>query len=139
MELRSIVHGQNGPPKHGVIGHCRGSANSLSAACAHERQLAVLPEDEAYLTLFDGARRVAAIVTARRAGFSCRRHHAEARGTPTSAAVRDSAHQRRARPLHLLLAQLTGQIFGLADRERYDGQRGILGATAGELAAVGNK
>ena len=73
MELRSIVHGQNGPPKHGVIGHCRGSANSLSAACAHERQLAVLPEEEAYLTLFDGARRVAATVTARRAGFSCRR------------------------------------------------------------------
>src|SRR5215469_2794927 len=43
------------------------------------------------------------------------------------------------KPLHLLLAQLVGQIFGLPDRQRNDGQSGILSATAGELTAVGDE
>jgi hypothetical protein len=41
--------------------------------------------------------------------------------------------------LHLLLTQLIGQVSGLPDRERHDGQRRVLGAAGRELTAVRDK
>src|SRR6476646_9349719 len=43
---------------------------------------------------------------------------------------------RRACVLHHVLAQLVGQVVGLPDRERHDGQRRVLGPAGRELAAV---
>src|SRR5271170_5288181 len=41
--------------------------------------------------------------------------------------------------LHLLLAQLVGQVISLADRQRDDRQGRVLGAAGRELTAVGHE
>ncbi len=50
-----------------------------------------------------------------------------------------SQFRRSSAPSDLVLAHLLGDTVGLADRQRDDSERGVLGGTGGELVAVGDE